>query len=200
MAQIVIGLTGGIGSGKTAVSDLFAALGATIADSDVVARKVVEPGMPAYIAIIERFGEDILLEDGGINRAKLRRIIFAREEERYWLEQQTHGPIMQMLGDIIARSRSPYSILVLSAGSGRSPLINRMLVVDIPRSMQLSRVSRRDRISIEQIEAIIKSQPTREQRLTWADDVIVNDGSLEELKTAVQKLHNQYVNLSEAVI
>ncbi len=200
MPPFVVGLTGGIGSGKTAVSDLFAALGATIADADVVARKVVEPGMPAYIAICERFGEDVILENGGIDRAKLRKIIFADNTHRLWLEQQTHGPIMQMLREIIASSESPCSILVLSAGSGRSPLIKRMLVVDVPRPTQITRVMHRDGISIEQVEAIMKSQPTREQRLGWADDVITNDGSLEELKAAVQNLHNQYVRLSESPI
>jgi len=200
MPAYVVGLTGGIGSGKTTVSDLFANLGITIADADVVARTVVEPGRPAHFAIKDRFGGSILLEDGFLNRAKLRQIIFSKPEDRRWLERQTHGPIMQMLGEIINSATSPYSILVLSAGAGRSPLINNMLVVDTPEALQISRVTERDNNNRQQVESIMASQPTREERLTWADNVIVNEGSKDLLEQKVLDLHQYYSKLADEVI
>jgi dephospho-CoA kinase len=200
MPAYVVGLTGGIGSGKTTVSDLFANLGITIADADVVARTIVEPGRPAHSAIKDRFGESILLEDGFLNRAKLREIIFSNQEDRRWLERQTHGPIMQMLGEIIESAASPYSILVLSAGAGRSPLRNQMLVVDTPEELQISRVTERDSNSRQQVESIMASQPTREERLAWADNVIVNEGSVDQLEQEVLNLHHYYLKLADDAI
>jgi len=200
MPAYVVGLTGGIGSGKTTVSDLFAKLGISIADADVVARTIVEPGRAAHSAIKERFGEPILLEDGFLNRAKLREIIFSNQEDRRWLEHQTHGPIMQMLGEIIESATSPYSILVLSAGAGRSPLINKMLVVDTAVALQISRVTMRDSNSRQQVESIMASQPTREERLAWADNVIGNEGSVDQLEQEVLNLHHYYSKLADDAI
>ena len=200
MPAYVVGLTGGIGSGKTTVSDLFAKLGITIADADVVARAIVEPGRPAHSAIKDRFGESILLEDDFLNRAKLREIVFSNPEDRRWLERQTHGPIMQMLGEIIESATSPYSILVLSAGAGRSPLINKMLVVDTPEELQISRVKMRDSNSRQQVESIMASQPTREERLAWADNVILNEGSVDLLEREVLNLHHYYSKLADDAI
>lgn len=200
MPAYVVGLTGGIGSGKTTVSDLFANLGITIADADVVARTVVEPGRPAHSAIKDRFGGSILLEDGFLNRAKLRQIIFSKPEDRRWLERQTHGPIMQMLAEIIESAASPYSILVLSAGAGRSPLINKMLVVDTPEELQISRVTSRDSNSRQQVESIMASQPTRKERLAWADNVIANEGSVDQLEQEVLNLHHYYSKLADDAI
>lgn len=200
MPAYVVGLTGGIGSGKTTVSDLFANLGITIADADVVARTIVEPGRPAHSAIKDRFGGSILLEDGFLNRAKLRQIIFSKPEDRRWLERQTHGPIMQMLAEIIESAASPYSILVLSAGPGRSPLINKMLVVDTSEELQISRVTRRDSNSRQQVESIMASQPTREERLSRADNVIVNEGSVDQLEQEVLDLHHYYSKLADDAV
>jgi len=197
MPAYVVGLTGGIGSGKTTVSDLFAKLDIVIADADVVSRTVVEPGRPAHSAIKERFGEAVLLEDGYLDRAKLRRIIFSNKEDRRWLEAQTHGPIMRMLGEIIETAASPYSILVLSAGAGRSPMINKMLVVDTPEELQLSRVTERDGNSREQVKSIMAIQPTRDERLGWADNVIKNTGSFEQLELQVLDLHHHYMKLAD---
>ena len=196
MTKFVVGLTGGIGSGKTSVSDIFAEFGIVIADADVVSRTIAEPGKPAYQAIRERFGETVLLDSGSINRARLREIVFDNDEERKWLERQTHGPIVQQLNQIVESAASAYSILVLSAGAGRSPMINRMLVIDAPEEQQINRAASRDGNSVEQIKAIMKSQPTRQQRLVWADDIIINDGPLENLPPKVENLHTSYLSLA----
>ncbi len=196
MTKYVVGLSGGIGSGKTSVSDRFAEHGITVADSDVVSREVVAPGMPAHSAIRKHFGESILLADGSLDRAAMRNIVFTQPAELKWLEAQTHGPIMQELRSQLNDASSPYAILVLSAGGGRSPLISRMLLIDVPEAMQLERAALRDGSSLAQIRAIMKSQPSREQRLTWADDVINNDGSVENLFEKVDHLHQQYLTLA----
>ena len=194
MSNYVVGLTGGIGSGKTTVSDLFAELDIVVADSDVVSRDIVAPGRPAHSAIKQRFGKSILLEDQTLNRVKLREIIFSSSDERRWLEIQTHGPIIQELKNIVTSADSPYAILVLSAGGGRSPLIHRMLVVDVPAEVQITRVTERDNNSIEQVQAIMKSQPGREERFAWADDILQNDGTMESLREKVEGLHNTYLH------
>jgi dephospho-CoA kinase len=193
VSDYIVGLTGGIGSGKTTVSDLFAELGITVADSDVVSRDIVMPGRPAHTAIKQHFGGSILLEDETLDRVKLREIVFSNSDERRWLESQTHGPIMKELGDIIAAATSPYAILVLSAGGGRSPLIDRMLVVDAPAEAQITRVTERDNNSVEQVQAIMNSQPNREERFTWADDILQNDGTLASLRGKVETLHATYL-------
>ena len=193
----VIGLTGGIGSGKTAVSDLFAARGIIVADADVASRKVVEPGEPALAAIAQHFGDDVLAADGSLNRARLREIVFSDVDERRWLESVTVPAIMQELRRILAESTSPYSLLMLSSGNGRSPLVQRSLVVDVPEDVQIARVTQRDNNTPEQVQAIMAAQPSREERLAYADDVIVNDGSLRELEAAVERLHAKYLELAE---
>lgn len=194
---LVVGLTGGIGSGKSAVSDLFSGLGITIADADVSSRNVVMPGTPALTAITEHFGPAVLNEDGTLDRAALRSIVFADAGERAWLESVTVPAIMTELRQILAMSQSPYSILILSSGGGRSPLVQRNLVVDVPAEVQIARVTERDNNTPEQVRAIMAAQPTREQRLDYADDVIVNDGSLEALTARVDELHRQYLQMTD---
>lgn len=192
----VVGLTGGIGSGKTAVSDRFAALGVTIADADVASRQVVLPGTPALSEIARHFGEKVLLEDGRLDRGALRTIVFSDAGERQWLESVTVPAIMKELTRILAESEGPYSLLMLSSGGGRSPLVHRNLVVDVPPALQVERVTQRDENTPEQVEAIMAAQPSREQRLAYADDVIVNDGSLDALDQAVLSLHQQYLEMA----
>ncbi len=198
MANFVVGLTGGIGSGKTSVSDLFAARGILIADSDVISRQIVEPGQPAYKAIVDHFGNQVVAESGDLNRAKLREIVFADESERKFLEGQTHRRIMSTLIQMLEDSTSSYSMLVLSAGSGKSPLMNRMLVVDVSPEDQVKRVTSRDGNSEAQVRAIMAAQPTRDDRLKWADDVIQNSGSLDELAHNVENLHLAYLQKADA--
>lgn len=196
---LIIGLTGGIGSGKTAVSDHFQSLGITVVDADVIARQVVEPGTAALQAIADRFGADILLEDGNLDRAGLRKIVFADPEQRRWLEQLTHPLIRQSIRDGLNNARSSYALLVspLLVESGQSELTQRILVVDAPESLQVTRTMERDHNSAAQVEAIIAAQADRQERLKYADDVICNDGSLEQLHKNVQLLHEKYLQLAE---
>lgn len=192
----VVGVTGGIGSGKTAVTDRFAARGITIADADVASRVVVEPGTAALAQIAEHFGEGVLQADGTLDRAALRKIVFEDAGERAWLESVTVPAIMNELRRILRESTAPYSMLMLSSGNGRSPLIHRSLVVDVPEDVQIARVTARDNNTPEQVQAIMAAQPSREQRLEYADDVIVNDASLDELDERVEELHQQYLELA----
>lgn len=193
----VVGLTGGIGSGKSAVSTMFAERGVTIADADVASRTVVMPGTPALAKIVEHFGRGVLNEDGSLDRAALRQIVFANAEERRWLESVTVPAIMAELRHILATSTAPYAILILSSGSGRSNLTHRSLVVDVPPDVQIARVTARDNNTPEQVRRIMDAQPPREARLQYADDVIVNDGSLEALAREVDRLHRQYLDMAE---
>ncbi len=144
MTQLVIGLTGGIGTGKTAVSDRFCALGIVVADADLAARAVVAKGTQQLASIREYFGDEILLPTGDLDRAQLRKKIFSDSAARRWLEALTHRPIMARLAEELESAQSPYAILVLSAGTGQSPLIHRSLVVDAPEEAQRKRVQSRD--------------------------------------------------------
>lgn len=196
MSDFVVGLTGGIGTGKTAVSDRFQAKAITVADADIAARKVVEPGQPAFEEIRAHFGEGVINSRGDLDRSILRQRIFSDARERQWLEQVTHPLIMKELRSTLAEAVSEYAILVLSAGGRRSPLIDRMLVVDAPRELQIKRVMARDNNTREQVMAIMDAQPTRETRIERADDVIVNDSDPEKLDSAVEALHRKYLELA----
>ncbi len=196
MSKFVVGLRGGIGTGKSTVSDLFAGAGIVVADADISARTVVEPGMPAYLAIVERFGESVLQDDKTLDRAALRELVFSDNEHRLFVEKQTHRPIIEDLLNITSSAESAYAILVLSTGIGKNPMMQRLLVVDAPLENQVSRVMQRDNNTREQVEAILRAQPDREARLTDADDVIINDGEPEQLALEVQKLHRLYLSLS----
>ena len=196
MSHFVIGITGGIGSGKTAVTDRFQARGITIADADVASREVVQPGMPALEAIAEHFGPEVIQADGTLDRAAIRKIVFAEPDERKWLESVTVPAIMNNLREVLNRSTSPYSLLMLSSGTGQSPLVQRSLVVDAPPELQISRVMARDANDEEQVRAIMAAQPLRETRLEYADDVIINDGSFERLDEVVQVLHEKYLKMA----
>ena len=196
MSHFVIGITGGIGSGKTAVTDRFQARGITIADADVASREVVQPGMPALEAIAEHFGPEVIQADGTMDRAAIRKIVFAEPDERKWLESVTVPAIMNNLREVLNRSTSPYSLLMLSSGTGQSPFVQRSLVVDAPPELQISRVMARDANDEEQIRAIMAAQPSRETRLEYADDVIINDGSIERLDEVVQVLHEKYLKMA----
>lgn len=196
MTRLVIGLTGGIGTGKSAVSDRFSALGIVVADADVAARAVVAKGTPQLARIEDYFGAEILLPTGDLDRAQLRSRIFGDMTARRWLEALTHRPIMEMLTKELESAQSPYALLVLSAGTGKSPLIDRSLVVDASKEVQRKRVQSRDGSSLEIINNIIAAQPSRETRIALADDVIENNSTPEALDAKVYALHKTYLELA----
>ncbi len=194
----VVGLTGGIGSGKTAVADHFQRLGITVVDADLASRQVVEPGQPALAAIAEHFGQAILQADGTLDRAALRERIFQDPAERHWLETLLHPRIGEVLLAGLAAATSPYAILVspLLFEAGQATLVDRVLLVDAPEALQLERTMARDQNSAEQVQAIIKAQASRAERQARADDILVNDGSLEDLLKKVDALHERYLKLA----
>ena len=198
MAKFVVGLRGGIGTGKSVVSNIFGSLGIDIADADISSRNVMEPGEEAFKKVVDHFGKNILDSSGAINRSVLRKIVFSEPEEKIFLENQTVPAIMQDLMKTIQRSSSDYVMLVLSTGTGRTSLMDRLLVVDAKKETQIERVMERDMNSKEEVEAIISSQPSREDRLKENDDLILNEGSIADLKRQVMPLHKKYLDLARA--
>lgn len=196
---LIIGLTGGIGSGKTAVSDRFAAKGITVVDADLASRAVVEPGRPALKAIEAHFGSEVITAAGTLDRALLRQKVFADESERKWLEQLTHPLIRDEIISGLESATSPYALLVspLLVESGQNQLTQRILVVDVPEEVQLARTMTRDDNPEGQVKAIMAAQANRETRLGYADDVVENNGSLEELDRQIEQLHQRYLALAE---
>lgn len=197
MKPWVLGLTGGIGSGKSAVAEHFGALGVHWVDADHAARWVVEPGRPALTLIEQRFGEGVIAADGTLNRPALRELVFKDPQQRKWLEGLLHPLIAQEVAEHLARAGSPYAIMMspLLVESGQYRQASRVLVVDVPEPLQLQRAMQRDQASEEQIRAILKAQASREDRLRHADDVLVNDRDLGWLKTEVERLHQFYLTL-----
>tara|TARA_B110000263_G_C15116394_1_gene422218 strand:+ start:67 stop:654 length:588 start_codon:yes stop_codon:yes gene_type:complete len=193
---MIIGLTGGIGSGKTATSDAFKSLGVDIIDADMSSRRVVERGQPALEDIQDHFGSDILDSENNLDRAKLREIIFQDPKERVWLEELLHPKIAQHIKDQLESSKSPYCVLVspLLLETEQKSFCSSVLVVDVPEESQISRTSKRDGVSEEQVKSIIATQINREQRLKQADEIIINDGSIEELKEKILVLHTKYLS------
>ena len=189
-----VGLTGGIGSGKSAAAECFAALGVGIVDADIVAREVVAPGQPALQQIAAHFGDQVIAADGSLQRRVLREIVFADPEQRRWLEQLTHPLIAQSIQRQLAASTGPYALLVspLLLETTQRELVQRVLVIDAPETLQVARTVARDQAQPGQVRQIMAAQMPREQRLAHADDVIVNQGDLEQLRQQVVQLHQQY--------
>ena len=197
--MVVIGITGGIGSGKTAVTDEFSRLGITIVDADVAARTVVEAGKPALKEIALHFGTEILLPSGELDRAALRAIIFKQADQRVWLEKLTHPLIREEIITGLEQAKSPYVILAspLLIESNQYKLTHRVLVVDTPEELQIKRTVKRDHNSEEQVRSIINAQSPRKKRLSFADDIIVNDQDLPYLHSQVNVFHERYLKLSQ---
>ena len=194
---MIIGLTGGIGSGKTAVSDRFNALDIHVVDADIAARTVVEPNKPAWIDIKEYFGADVLLADQTLNRAWLRQQVFADQEKRKKLEEITHPRIRDEIIRDLNSSKSAYTLLAspLLIESGQAALVSKIIVVDVPEAIQIERTCSRDNNDIEQVKRIIAAQLPREQRLSHADWVIDNSQPLEILDSRIEALHEQLLKL-----
>ncbi len=196
----VVGLTGGIASGKSTVAERFAARGVTVLDADQVARDVVEPGQPALDEVIHAFGPGILGPDGRLDRRTLRQIVFADPERRRRLEAILHPAIRAAMASRAAAAPGPYQIHMiplLVEGRGRDGL-DRVLVVDCPAEVQLQRLMTRDAESAAQARSIIAAQADRDTRLRAADDVIRNDGPPEALDRQVEVLHRLYLSLARS--
>jgi dephospho-CoA kinase len=193
-------LTGGIASGKTAVSDGFRHLGVPVIDTDVIARQLVEPGQPALALIADIFGPGILDSTGGLDRKKMREAIFSDHEKKAQLEQVLHPLIGEEVVKRLEQLSAPYCILVvpLYAESGSYRWVDRVLLVDVSEEQQIRRVMRRDDISQEQAEAILDAQASRAERAALADDVIDNSGTLDELEGKIESLHKKYSSLGSA--
>ncbi|MCP8900230.1 dephospho-CoA kinase [Gilvimarinus xylanilyticus] len=196
---IIIGLTGGIGSGKSAAADLFAARGINIVDADIAAREVVEPGTVALQAIAEHFGPDILLADASLDRRALREIIFTHADEKKWLETLLHPAIRTLIKQQLNEASSAYTILVspLLLETDQHTLVDRLLVIDCPEADQIQRAAARDQSGPERIKAIMANQLSRDARLAKADDILHNHASLADLETQVETLHQTYLSLAQ---
>ena len=196
----IIALTGGIASGKTAASDAFAALGVAVVDTDVIAREVVEPGSEGLALVVEAFGREVLDQQGRLDRARLRTLIFRDAEARARLEGILHPLIQQRASHQLAAVTGPYAILVvpLLIESGLFKDADRVLVVDVPAQVQIERLMQRDEMSEQDAAAALRAQASREQRLASADDVLENTGSIKDLQRRVGELHQHYLAQLEA--
>lgn len=199
--RFVVGLTGGIGSGKSAVSERFEALGVGVVDADVAARVVVRRGTDALETIQERFGDQVLTAEGELNRRVLREIVFSHEQERAWLETLLHPLIAIELREALARACSIYALLVspLLKETGQATLVDRVLVVHASDSLRIERTLARDGGDEAGVRRIIGAQMSSKERLAMADDVIVNESDLAHLDAEVERLDRLYSSLAEAV-
>ncbi len=196
---IIIGLSGGIASGKTTVANLFNEhFGIDIVDADIVAREVVALGSDGLKQITEHFGESILLEDGTLNRSRLRELIFSDPKEKQWLNDLLHPLIRDKIDSDLSKITSPYGLLVapLLVENQMQDMTDRVLIVDVPAEVQIERTMSRDNVSREQVASILKSQASREQRLAVADDVIKNHTKNQELLPQITDLHQKYLAIS----
>ncbi len=195
--KLVVGLTGGIGSGKSTVAALFAALGVTIIDTDVIAREITEVDSDTYQKIIVKFGAAVVTQNKKLDRRALRKFIFDNDEHRRWLEKLLHPLIRESMQQQIELATSPYAIAVIPLlfEGDPNPLISRVLVVDAPEALQVERTRTRDQHTDDEVKSIMKAQILRFERLARADDVILNDGELADLKPQIEKLHKFYLTL-----
>lgn len=194
----VVGLTGGIGSGKSTVAALFAKKGIPVIDADDIARKITQPNEPAFHGIVKLFGPAILLPDGTLDRAKLRQQVFQDEIKRKQLEQLLHPLIRTEMATEIKALDVPYCIAMipLLLETAPNPLIRRVLVIDTPETLQISRTAARDRIAPDAIQATLNAQINRTKRLERADDILINDRTIEDLIPEIDKLHAFYLTLA----
>lgn len=202
MSKLIIGLTGGIGSGKTTVANIFGKLGVDIIDADIIAREVVAIGSPALKSIEQHFGKDFLLEDGQLNRKLLRARIFSDADAKQWLNSLLHPLIRHSIISQTDSAKSPYCLLVapLLIENQLLKLVNRVLVIDVTEQTQIDRTTLRDSNSEKQVKAVMASQISRTERLAAADDVIDNnDSTLDEIESLVSKLDKKYLTLTKMV-
>ncbi len=193
--MLTVGLTGGIGSGKSAVADMFSRLDVPVIDADVIAHQVVQPGTSALAEIVAVFGEQILSSNGALARSRLADIVFKNVEQKARLESIIHPRVRERIAAFKEEHQDKAYIIVvipLLLESGQRDLVDRILVVDADETVRIERVRARDGRSVAQIRSIMKNQVDDRQRREAADDTVDNNGSLDELQQAVQKLHQQY--------
>ncbi|WOJ94942.1 dephospho-CoA kinase [Congregibacter variabilis] len=195
-----VGITGGIGSGKSAVTERLQSRGIEVVDADIVAREVVEAGSSALEKIAQHFGKEVISADGNLDRAALRRIVFSDPDQRLWLERLTHPLIGESIAQQLATAASSYAVLSspLLLESSQRDFVDHIVVVDVPESVQISRTKARDNNSEELVRAIMAAQMSRDSRLAAADTVIDNSGALAELDQQVTALHEKLLRLSAA--
>jgi dephospho-CoA kinase len=198
LRPLIVGLTGGIGSGKSTVTDIFQQLGIPVIDADVIAHALVEPGQPALGEIIKAFGPDSVNASGVLDRNRLRELVFSDPEQRRRLEAILHPKIRREIIALTANIRTPYCIVVipLLLETDQRDLVDRILVVDTGVDNQIVRVTMRNSLPRREIMAIITAQASRDRRLAAADEVIDNNGSLAELKNQVRAQHEKYLKIA----
>ncbi|MFT6776597.1 MAG: dephospho-CoA kinase [Paraglaciecola sp.] len=212
MSDYVVGISGGIGSGKTTVTDLFAKYGVEVIDADVIAREVVEPGTPALKAIVDKFGHSVLddsysfssgnASSGRLDRAKLRTLVFNDSEIKNWLNQLLHPVIRQQMLLQTQQAKSVYCLLSvpLLVENKLYEHIDRVVIVDVDGQTQIKRTLLRDKTNEQQVRAIMRAQATRQQRLAVADDVIDNNGKVDDLVKQITLLHKNYLQLAKVSV
>lgn len=197
--MFVVVLTGGIGSGKSAVADIFAQQGVDIIDTDIIARDLVAPGQPALSAITEHFGHEVLNADGSLNRGILRAHVFNHPKDRQWLEHLLHPMIQQAVKNQLTDCTGPYALVVIPLLTKNYrqayPFVDRICVVDCDENMQIERTVSRDNITQAMAQQILDTQISREERLALATDVILNNSDLSALTSKVMAMHNKYLAL-----
>jgi dephospho-CoA kinase len=202
VSHFVVGVSGGIGSGKTTVTNIFSSLGVEVVDADVIAREVVSVGTPGLNAIVKKFGQQIVSESGELNRSSLRQLVFSQPELKEWLNRLLHPLIREQMQQQTQSAKSVYCILSvpLLVENNLIKSVDRVLIVDVSEATQLQRTIRRDNSNEQQISAIMRAQASREQRLAVADDVVLNEGSPIELLEKVTELHQFYLKLAASKI
>lgn len=197
----VIGLTGGIGSGKSTVADLLAEAGAAVIDTDAIAHELTAPGGAAIAAIRETFGDEFITDAGALDRPRMRRKVFGDDAARKQLEHILHPLIRQAVDNRLQQTTGDYVLLMVpllvETGAYRE-LIDRTLVVDIPETLQLSRTMERSKLSAAEVQAIMDKQASRTTRLAAADDIVINDSDINHLRRQLLPLHQQYLSLASS--
>ena len=198
--RFTVGLTGGIASGKSLASDRLAALGAAVVDTDVISREQTAAGMPALGDIVREFGQDLIAADGGLDRVRLRALVFSDSGARKKLEAVLHPRIRAAAWERATQTPGSYLVMVipLLVETGFTGGIDRVLVIDAPRELQLKRLRERDAATFRQAQAIVAAQATRRQRRAAADDLLLNDGAIEQLLQGIERLHRSYLRKAES--
>ncbi|KZN67855.1 dephospho-CoA kinase [Pseudoalteromonas luteoviolacea] len=199
MSKWILGLTGGIGSGKTAATNFFQTQGIEVVDADIVAREVVQPNTPGLNAITAHFGSDVLTPDGQLNRAKLREIIFSDEAQKSWLNKLLHPLIREQILSQLNAAKSSYCILCapLLFENGLQSYCQTTLLIDVPESIQIARTTARDNVSQTQVQRIIAAQMSREEKCQLADYIVSNDKELDDLQSELLLLHQTFLQAAK---